>query len=171
MRTTRRPHLWSFGPRTTARETERIHGNPLTGQMLRSHNNIEKALNILCIVGSHALLNSPLNLIIDEVTTVDLLQAVRMAVKEQVDVKMATTGLIPSLTHKVLTEELCQGVIVEEHARYHRRKLVRISRIGESNVINVHDPLGMYLIATTTVPSITKSLTELCKSSRPWLGT
>jgi hypothetical protein len=159
------PHSRKLRPRTPARQTEGFHSNSLTNTAFRSHNCIDKTLNVLSIVGSHALLNRPLDLIVDKSTTMNLLQPLRMAMGEQVDVVVAAASLISCLAHKIFSEELGQGLIVEVHPGDHWWRLVRVGRIGKRNLIDMQDLVIMNLISTCTTIPIAKGIAELSKSS------
>jgi hypothetical protein len=90
---------------TTNFKREGVHPHLLTsGKIINRHNMGEKILNKLAVVGGHALLHRPLQLIKDEITIINVLQILGTVIVHQVDMIMATTSLVTVLAHKILLE-------------------------------------------------------------------
>jgi hypothetical protein len=80
------------------------------------HLGINEFLNIRTISRSHAGENRPLQLIVDEVTNINLLLASRLAPIEEVDMIAMALRSVPLLEHQVLTEKLGQIIVEVVHA-------------------------------------------------------
>jgi hypothetical protein len=76
---------------------------------------VDQTLNILTVVGGHALERGSLHLLKNEVTTIDLPKLVGLAIEQQVPVISPDTSIISSLTNQILTEELGKSIVVVVH--------------------------------------------------------
>jgi hypothetical protein len=76
---------------------------------------VDQTLNILTIVGSHALESGPFQLLENEVTTINLPKLVGLAIEQQIPVIAPDTSIVSSLTNQILTEELGKSIVVEVH--------------------------------------------------------
>jgi hypothetical protein len=102
--------------------TLETHGESLHVHKLSTHLRsrspglpVDQTLNILTVVGSHALESGSLHLLKNEVTTIYLLKLVGLAIEQQIPVIAPDTSIISSLTNQILTEELGKSIVVVVH--------------------------------------------------------
>jgi hypothetical protein len=90
----------------------------LTGMCkLASHPRVNELLNKRTEPQSHARKHRPLQLIVDEVTHINLPLTARLAPVEKLDMIATNIGRISLLANQILTEELGQSIEGVVHAR------------------------------------------------------
>jgi hypothetical protein len=116
-------------------EPEWIHDDFLTNNVPRSRNNVvDEPLNILGVVGSHAVHNCPLQFTVDKITAINLPHPVRMTIVHQVEVIVPDFTVVSRLADEVLPEQLGKYQIGVVHPRDGGRSRRRVWRIAERDV-------------------------------------
>lgn len=146
------------------RQSENVHFFTLaTRNTGDRHNCINQALNILAIVGCHALLHGLLNLELDKTTTIDLPQMMGMTIVHQFFLVSTAVNCITGLAHKVVKKDLGKGHVIEVHARKAGRSLDGILRIAMTNAFIKHGLPGVNAKTTNIVLRIAQSSTKISK--------
>jgi hypothetical protein len=116
-------------------EPEWVHDDFFTNNIPRSGNNVvDEPLNILGVVGSHAVHNCSLQFTVDKITAINLPYPVRMTIVHQVEVIVPDFTGVARLADEALTEHLGKYQIGVVHPRDSGRSRRRVRRIAERDV-------------------------------------
>jgi hypothetical protein len=99
----------------TKRHSVGLHLSDLPMNNTGRSPDFNQTLDILVIVRSHMLHGGPRDFLKDEVTAMNIPEALGLVVEQQIFVVASNTCIITSFAHKIASEELSKCIVVVVH--------------------------------------------------------